>query len=425
MTTKLSNIVNLTNFIKLIKKNQLYVNILFISALLIPYSLAAGPAIVEIVIFLIVFSYIFHTLAKIKKISFNKFDLLIAAFFFITIISSLVSNYALISLKSSFFSIRFIILIYAIVFLLKKLDYSFKYFAILFFACFAFIVFDGYVQFIFGKDLLLISQESKTVISGVFGNEKKLGSFLARTFPLIIGFYLLISKKKINEKINNFIIISIIVFPLIYFTSERLAMLYFFITLLFFVVWASKINKDVIVIVSLVTFIIPFILLAFDINEFNNKIKDSYNQLFPKNKIVYYSEQHSAFAFTSIELFKKKPILGIGPNNYRRECGKIKTTNNVSNCSTHPHNIFFQLISEIGLIGILPYIIFNVLIFYEVFKFLFRNNYKRVSFFFLLPVIYYLNPFVPSGNFFNNWYMCIGIFSLPFYLHLIKTKKSV
>ena len=202
-------------------------------------------------------------------------------------------------------------------------------------------------------------------------------------------------------------------------------MLYFFITLLFFVVWASKINKDVIVIVSLVTFIIPFILLAFDINEFNNKIKDSYNQLFPKNKIVYYSEQHSAFAFTSIELFKKKPILGIGPNNYRRECGKIKTTNNVSNCSTHPHNIFFQLISEIGLIGILPYIIFNVLIFYEVFKFLFRNNYKRVSFFFLLPVIYYLNPFVPSGNFFNNWYMCIGIFSLPFYLHLIKTKKSV
>ena len=54
-----------------------------------------------------------------------------------------------------------------------------------------------------------------------------------------------------------------------------------------------------------------------------------------------------------------------------------------------------------------------------------KKNYDQISFFFLLPVIYYLNPFFPSGNFFNNWYMCIGILSLPFYLYLAKTKKSV
>ena len=37
----------------------------------------------------------------------------------------------------------------------------------------------------------------------------------------------------------------------------------------------------------------------------------------------------------------------------------------------------------------------------------------------------YLNPFFPSGNFFNNWYMFMGIFGLPFYLYLTKINKSV
>ena len=54
-----------------------------------------------------------------------------------------------------------------------------------------------------------------------------------------------------------------------------------------------------------------------------------------------------------------------------------------------------------------------------------KKNYDQISFFFLLPVIYYLNPFFPSGNFFNNWYMCIGILGFPFYLYLTKIKKSV
>ena len=35
----------------------------------------------------------------------------------------------------------------------------------------------------------------------------------------------------------------------------------------------------------------------------------------------------------------------------------------IENCSTHPHNIFFQLLVETGLIGIIYYIIFNILLF--------------------------------------------------------------
>ena len=152
--------------------------------------------------------------------------------------------------------------------------------------------------------------------------------------------------------------------------------------------------------------------------------------------------------FFSISLwlvFKENPFFGIGPNNYRRGCHKISSDlffkkrirtkkkvgqydyddTNIRNCSTHPHNIFFQLLAETGLIGIIYYIIFNILLFIEIFKFSFKKNYNQISFFFLLPVIYYLNPFFAAGNFFNNWYMCIGILGLPFYLYLTKIKKSV
>ena len=150
---------------------------------------------------------------------------------------------------------------------------------------------------------------------------------------------------------------------------------------------------------------------------------------------VNFSKQHQYFAITSLELFKKKPILGIGPNNYRRNCNEINSDfinkkysfkeNNIQNCSTHPHNIFFQLLSETGFIGIIYYVVFNILLFIEIFKVFFKKNYNRDSIFFILPVIYFLNPFFPSGNFFNNWYMCFGILGLPFYLYLVKIKKSV
>ena len=97
----------------------------------------------------------------------------------------------------------------------------------------------------------------------------------------------------------------------------------------------------------------------------------------------------------------------------------------ISNCSTHPHNIFFQLLSETGFIGIIIYLILFILLIKEVIKFLINKNINQPKIFFILPTIYYLNPLFPSGNFFNNWYMFIGIMGLPFYLFLSKSKKSV
>ena len=128
---------------------------------------------------------------------------------------------------------------------------------------------------------------------------------------------------------------------------------------------------------------------------------------------------------TSYKLFSNNPILGIGPNNYRNKCDEI-ILKNINNCSTHPHNIFFQVLSETGLLGLLIYIYYIYFILQKIFRFVFARKNTDASIFFLLPILYYLNPFFPSGNFFNNWFMAIGTFAIPFYLYFneIKFKKN-
>jgi len=428
--------MDITNIIQLSKKNKLEVNILFFSVLLLPVSLFVGPLITEILVFLICFSFIYNSILEKKKISFNNFEIMLISFFCLIVISSLLSDYKLISLKSSFLSIRFIILIYAIIFIIKKLDYFFKYFFIICLSSLLLNIFAGAAQFFYNDGFSIsLKGPSKFIISGFFGDEKKLGSFLCRLTPLVMGCYLLVSKKEVEEKIKNIMIFFIFLFSLVLLTQERLALIYCTFTFLVFIFYAAKVNKKIIIIFSLLIALIPLLSYIFNINNFKENTTHTYNQIFPKGKLVYFSVQHQTFATTSIELFKSKPILGIGPNNFRKKCNEVSVdfiteeygfdASGIQNCSTHPHNVLFQLLAEIGLIGIFYYIIFNIFLFIETFKFLFKKNYNQISFFFLLPVIYYLNPFFPSGNFFNNWYMCFGILGLPFYLYLAKIKNSV
>ena len=434
-----------SNLIQLLKKNKLNINIIFFSILLLPISLFAGPAITEILIFLICISFIYTFIHEKNFFLIKNFEIIVISFFFLTIISSLLSDYKIISLKSSLLSIRFIILIYAIIFILNKIDYFFKFFFIICFGSLLLNILAGYLQFFLeffyklelfiNKDLWFHAGSKKIIISGFFGNEKKLGSFLCRLFPITIGLYLLVSKVENNKKIFNILIFFIPLFILVFLTSERMSLIYCILTFFFICLYASRINRKNIIIFPLLIILVTSILYFSDLNRFKETMDHSYKQLFPKSKLIFFSEQHQVFSITSIELFKKKPILGIGPNNYRRKCDEVSRdfitekygfdASDIQNCSTHPHSILFQLLSEVGLLGIIYYIIFNILLFIETFKFLFKKNYNQISFFFLLPVIYYLNPIFPSGNFFNNWYMCIGILGLPFYLYLTKIKKSV
>jgi len=375
MQSKISVITDIKNLGQLSKKNKLYINISFFSILFLPIFLFAGPLITEFLVLLIVFSYIYSLILEKKKISFKNFEIIIISFFCLLVISSLVSDYKLISLKSSFLSIRFIILIYAVIFIIKKLDYFFKYFFIFCLASVLTNIFAGFIQFILSdKFFLMLQANTSFILTGFFGDEKKLGSFLCRISPLIVGSYLLFSKKKIEKKINIVIVSFALLFFFVFLTSERMALVYCVITFFFIIFTAIKINKNFVIIFPIIIIFIPLLMYELNFIKFKHTVDNTYKQLFPKGKLVFYSKQHQIFAMTSIELFKKNPFLGVGPNNYRRECHNVNTDllaekynfldKNIENCSTHPHNIFFQLLAETGLVGIVYYIIFNMFLFF-------------------------------------------------------------
>ena len=83
-------------------------NIYLIAAL--PFALATGPAIIEIIVFLIISIFLVNK----KSIKFDRFDYYILSFYVILLISSLLSDFKLSSLSSSFFLIRFIVLYFII-----------------------------------------------------------------------------------------------------------------------------------------------------------------------------------------------------------------------------------------------------------------------------------------------------------------------
>ena len=50
-------------------------------------------------------------------------------------------------------------------------------------------------------------------------------------------------------------------------------------------------------------------------------------------------------------MFLDKPIFSNGPNSFRILCSLDKYDVNGNACSTHPHNLYIQLLAETGIFG--------------------------------------------------------------------------
>ncbi len=205
---KILNYLNVSELINEIKKNNLSANIIFISSLILPFSFFLGPAIMEPLIFLICISYLYIFIVNKEKVIFNSIIIFFLSFYIFLVFSSLLSNSILISLKSSLLSIRFFVLTFAIIYISKKSNLFLKFFFISSFLCVSLIFISGFIQFFFDKNYYIFKlltntlPAKKTVVTGFFGEEKKLGSYLARFSPLVIGLYFFISGEKMTKKIK-------------------------------------------------------------------------------------------------------------------------------------------------------------------------------------------------------------------------------
>jgi len=410
-----------------ISQKNIYQNTIFFSLVLAPIGFAAGPVLMEILIFAANLSFIFLVVTrKANFYSTKKVAVFLISYLTIILISSLLSISPIVSLKAGVLSFRFIIFILAGIYLLNNFKSACKYLFFAYFFIILFFIIDAYVQFFLGKDFFLIEPLDKTRITGVFGDEKKIGSFLIRLISLLVGLSTILFKNKTNL---TFYLLIFVVFPILLLSGERITTVFFFITIVFFVKYswsAVTLHIKTYVLLFCLLISIPVFFYNFNVAKFDERVQNTFLQLkggAKNGKIVFWSTEHQAFAQTTIEIFKKKKLFGTGIKTYRISCKQIKVDYK-NNCSTHPHNVFFQLLSEAGLFGITLYLIVLFFVTKELLFYLFSKKKRDPSVFFLLSFFFYFNPIFPSGQFFNNWYMGIGTFPLIFYFYLKINKKN-
>lgn len=359
-----------------------------------------------------------------KKIFFEKKKLYIFYFFVIfLILNSLLSSYPTYVILKSLSYLRFIFFVIIGIYFLNTIFDKYKY-KIIFFNLFIliFVILDLFVQLVFGLDLFGFKVDHTIAygrLSGPFGSEYIVGSFLF-AFGLIT--YALLS---LHTNFRNYlqIIYLITLFISIFITGERNAFLcsVIFIILLFFI------NKELRGIAIISVFIAGLTCLA--ITKHNKYLSDRYSfnsiplikvdqkiiqsnedsntsteiivsENFFKTKKKFLTQNHwYKHYLAGMQLFKENLILGVGFKTFRFECLNIKNKDNIL-CTTHPHNIYVELLSDTGLIGFLLFLSLFLKIIYSFFsQKLYRVKYTSILFALCMAFIF---PFKPHGSIFST-----------------------
>ena len=394
----------------------------------LPFLIISGPFLPDLAISLMGIFCLFNfktyfNLDALKNI--KKFIIFLFIFYFFILLSSLLSEDILFSFESSFFYFRFIFFLVLSCSIISSNESFTKYFLYALILSFLVLSIDGIYEFIFDFNLLGVKGPENR-ISGLFGNEWIIGSYLIRLLPILVGLFLL-NLKKINFTIKILSVSAIFLSSLtIGLSGERTALLlwtiFFFINFLF-IIRNYKFNKLTFLMILILSIIISPIFLNDNLNKRITLDLKTHSSIDP-NKSVY-----TSMYLTSFSMFVERPLLGHGPKMYRIKCDDFKKSFN--SCNTHPHNFYMQLLAETGIIGFFFVFSFFIFLFYRIIiMFLFINKYKKniLNFFGILNLLIaiFINfwPLIPTGSFFNNRYSLFLYIPIVIYFSFLVKKDN-
>ncbi len=393
---------------------------------LIPFFLITGPFLPDLSISLISIIFLLYCYKKKNFLFFkNKYFYFFLIFWLYLIFNSLINNFNLDSLKISFFYFRYGVFVVAVTAYMQNDEKIIKYFFYCIFICFTVLIFDGYYQYFFQKNIL--GWGTHTRLSSFFGDEKILGSYICRLWPIFFGLAILFFKKK-DKLFLLLILIFVLSETLIFLTGERVAFFYINLSAIFVIIFSQKLLY-----LRLITLIssLAFIVLISYLNPIakqrmiDTTIKQMNITNIVENKntetVYIFSKQHTHHYITAYRIFLDNKIFGVGVKNFRNFCDREKYAVSYLSCSSHPHNTYLQILSEIGIIGFLFLIVAFFYFSKNVIIHLFLKIKKKYLFTdfeicILSGLLIYLWPFAPSGNFFNNWLSIIMSLYLPFFI---------
>ena len=406
--------------------------------ILMPALLISGPFLSDLGLSLVAILFLINSIKNnLKKYYNNYYFKFFFIFCLILILSSLLSNNILLSLKNSLFYFRFGIFSLCFWYLLEKNKFLLKYLFISILLCFSSLIVDGYIQFLFGKNLFGQALYNGYRVSSFFGSELVLGSYLARFFPILFALFILLDQPKKNKLLLLFMtIVFILSEGLIFISGERLALFFMNLSAVFIILMLKEYR-----IYRLWTYIVSLCLIVVLMNFFPNSKERFIDQTiydFTRNtddKVYIFSKPHNDMYISAYRIFLDNKFFGVGPRQFRNTCDKYSVSE--YSCETHPHNTYIELLSEGGIFVFLVVAGLFILICYLSIKhFVLKLIRDKKGIFndfevcLLSAIIISLWPFSPSGSFFNNWMSIVYYFPVGLllwqrtkYQNSIKIKK--
>ena len=392
-----------------------------------PLFLISGPFLSDLSVVLVGIFFLINIIFK-KDYDFikSKFSIIFVIFFLYLLINSTVNYYDYHTVRISLGYLRFGLFSLGVFYFLEKKQELLKWLFYTFIFCFIILIFDGFYQYIFKYNIFNVQVGPSGRVSSLFGSELVLGSYLARLYPIFLGltFYLFKTKKKIILFVTFLFILTEI---LIFLSGERSA---FFLNTLaaIFVTLMVRDFKFIRFISLTLSIILIFLITIYD-DTAKKRIWDSTIDQIGINskKINLFSIVHESHYLSAYKMFLDKKFLGIGVRNFRNFCSQPEYFGeHERSCSTHPHNTYIQILAETGLIGfafiilILFYFIFKCVLHFKGAIFQKKYYFNDFEICLLAAILITIWPFVPSGNFFNNWISIIYYFPVGFLLWSLK-----
>ena len=402
--------------------NNLILNILFS---LIPLSYIIGNFAVNLnVFFIIVFSLIIYN-KKIFKSNLELIDKIILSFFALALFSAIINTIETISsdqdnstfLKTILF-FRYLLLYFILKYLIENDKIYFKWFFISSLICTLFVSFDIFYQFAFSQDIFGLKPLHPSKLSGPFGDELIAGGYLFK-FSIFGIFLLPFFKLK-----KTFLSLTLSILFLIYFTAitlsgNRMPLILFLLTVFLILLFEKKTRKYIplsLIVVSIFFFVIY---------KNNLAVKQSFNSFYynassiinifvvenitksskiPERNIPAYYQEFKSFYGT----WMMNKYIGGGIKSFRHNCPKRKilSHNERTTCNMHPHNYYLEILTDIGIIGlILSCLIFIITIYNSLVKNYFFKPRKKINIIsvpFIFVFISEIFPLKTTGSLFTT-----------------------
>ena len=378
---------------------------------IIPITIVAGSFLFELNLFVIILTLIYYLYKEkrfLEEITNNNFFQIFIILWLYLLLNILISADFSLSIIRNFFFIKFLFVIISFKFFLND-KYLLNKILLTWTVILSIISFDVIFEFIMGHNLVgFTSPMPNERVVSFFKDELIVGGYILAFYFPIIGFQLY------KKKIFIAFLLGLLFTVAILLSGERSSFFKLLLALFLFILFVLKNNKYKIFLFLLLTSLITTML-------FNDRIKWRYYETIKRYSTVdiknlYETTLNTKYINQSLltyEILKDNKLFGVGNKNYFNSCIKLEK-NLAIKCYTHPHQIYYEFLSEHGIIGSMIIIISLFMLLYKKNNLLTKSN-TNLLFIFKIYCIISLIPLIPTGSFFSSYNMALFWINFSFF----------